>query len=167
MIWNIPNILTLLRLPLALLFIGASPEWRTVLLIIAGASDGADGFIARYFKQTTWVGTLLDPIMDKLFAVIIIGTFIVEGRLGVAECLVLFSRDIAVAIYGLFLWVQGGLAKYQVRAIWTGKLVTCLQFLVFLLLVWNVEVPVWLYVVVGLVGCAALAELIAREVPSS
>ncbi len=36
------------------------------VFVIAGLSDGLDGFVARRFKQETELGTVIDPIADKL-----------------------------------------------------------------------------------------------------
>ncbi len=67
---TIPNLLTFLRMALipvfaSLLFYGYS-EWSLFVFFIAGISDGIDGFIARRFDQHSELGTILDPIADKL-----------------------------------------------------------------------------------------------------
>ncbi len=67
---TIPNLLTFLRMALipvfaSLLFYGYS-GWSLVVFFIAGFSDGVDGFIARRFNQESELGTILDPIADKL-----------------------------------------------------------------------------------------------------
>ena len=67
---NIPNLLTLLRMILIpvfaiLLYYGYS-GWGLIVFLIAGISDGVDGFIARRFNQETELGTIIDPIADKL-----------------------------------------------------------------------------------------------------
>ena len=36
------------------------------VFIVAGVSDGVDGFVARRFNQQTELGTIIDPIADKL-----------------------------------------------------------------------------------------------------
>ena len=40
--------------------------WALFVFVVAGASDGIDGFIARRFNQQSELGTILDPIADKL-----------------------------------------------------------------------------------------------------
>jgi cardiolipin synthase len=40
--------------------------WAFLVFAIAGASDGIDGYIARRFNQQSELGTILDPIADKL-----------------------------------------------------------------------------------------------------
>jgi cardiolipin synthase len=67
---TIPNLLTVLRMALipvfaSLLFYGNS-MWALFVFVIAGVSDGVDGFLARRFKQETELGTIIDPIADKL-----------------------------------------------------------------------------------------------------
>lgn len=67
---TIPNLLTFLRMALIpvfaiLLYYGQS-GWALFVFFIAGVSDGIDGFIARRFNQESELGTILDPIADKL-----------------------------------------------------------------------------------------------------
>jgi cardiolipin synthase (CMP-forming) len=69
-ILTVPNLLTLLRMALipvfaSLLYYGYSALALGVFLA-AGLSDGLDGFIARRFKQESELGTIIDPIADKL-----------------------------------------------------------------------------------------------------
>ena len=67
---TIPNLLTFLRMALipvfAILLYYGQPHWALLTFFIAGVSDGADGFIARRFNQQSELGTILDPIADKL-----------------------------------------------------------------------------------------------------
>lgn len=67
---TIPNLLTFMRMALipvfaSLLFYGYS-SWALVVFVIAGFSDGVDGFVARRFGQESELGTIIDPIADKL-----------------------------------------------------------------------------------------------------
>ncbi|MGI8642319.1 MAG: CDP-alcohol phosphatidyltransferase family protein [Pyrinomonadaceae bacterium] len=69
-ILTIPNLLTFLRMALipvfaTLLFYGLI-GWALFVFFIAGLSDGVDGFVARRFNQESELGTILDPIADKL-----------------------------------------------------------------------------------------------------
>lgn len=69
-ILTIPNLLTFLRMALipvfaSLLYYGYG-GLALLVFLIAGASDGLDGFIARRFKQESELGTIIDPIADKL-----------------------------------------------------------------------------------------------------
>ena len=69
-ILTIPNILTFMRMGLipvfvSLVYYGYS-TWALAVFLIAGISDGIDGFLARKFKQESELGTIIDPIADKL-----------------------------------------------------------------------------------------------------
>ena len=76
--WNIPNILTLLRLLAApgvvLMFLYFSrpyADWfALVLFVIAAATDWVDGYLARLWRQESRFGAMLDPIADKAMVVI-------------------------------------------------------------------------------------------------
>ena len=67
---TVPNLLTFMRMALIpvfaiLLYYGQS-GWALFVFFIAGISDGVDGFLARRFNQQSELGTILDPIADKL-----------------------------------------------------------------------------------------------------
>ncbi len=69
-ILTIPNLLSFLRMGLipvfaSLLFYGRY-EWALFVFFFAGVSDGIDGYIARRFNQSSSLGTIIDPIADKL-----------------------------------------------------------------------------------------------------
>jgi phosphatidylglycerophosphate synthase len=74
--WNVPNLITVVRILLAPLFIwllladagndGALRWWAAGLFIVAIATDGIDGAIARRQNLVTDLGKLLDPIADKV-----------------------------------------------------------------------------------------------------
>lgn len=69
-ILTIPNLLTFLRMALipvfaSLLYYGYT-GWALAVFMVAGISDGVDGFLARRFNQESELGTIIDPIADKL-----------------------------------------------------------------------------------------------------
>ncbi len=69
-ILTVPNLLTFLRMALIPVFASFLYYGYTgtalILFFIAGVSDGVDGFLARRLKQESELGTILDPIADKL-----------------------------------------------------------------------------------------------------
>jgi cardiolipin synthase len=70
---TIPNILTVLRMALVPVFVSLLFYGRFLtalaVFIIAGITDGLDGLLARRFNQKSQLGTILDPIADKLLLV--------------------------------------------------------------------------------------------------
>lgn len=85
MTWNLPNILTLLRLLAApgvavmfLYFTRPYADWfALVLFVLAAVTDWFDGYLARSWSQETKLGAMLDPIADK--AMVVIALMIIVG----------------------------------------------------------------------------------------
>ena len=85
MIWNVPNILTVLRLLAApavavMFFSFARPyaDWFALILFVTAAiTDWFDGYLARTWKQETKLGAMLDPIADK--AMVVIALMVIIG----------------------------------------------------------------------------------------
>ncbi|MFP3983802.1 MAG: CDP-alcohol phosphatidyltransferase family protein, partial [Desulfurivibrionaceae bacterium] len=63
----IPNLLSIFRLTLAVLFPFSQASLWVWMIIGAGASDFLDGLLARWLKVTSISGGLLDGIADKAF----------------------------------------------------------------------------------------------------
>jgi len=77
------NIITLLRFLLvpAVVFamLTGNVDWAFAGFVVAGISDGIDGFIARQFNQRTELGAYLDPMADKI---LLVSVFVVLGYMG-------------------------------------------------------------------------------------
>ena len=70
---TVPNLLTIFRMVLIPVFVSLLFYRRFLLalavFILAGVTDGLDGLLARRFNQKSQLGTILDPIADKLMLV--------------------------------------------------------------------------------------------------
>jgi cardiolipin synthase len=68
--WNVPNSLTLIRFALApvfaLMLLQKKALGGLVVIVLAGMTDVLDGLAARAWKQQTRIGTIIDPLADKL-----------------------------------------------------------------------------------------------------
>ena len=108
---NLPNVITLARIALAPVFIwvlflfpaaNAAERWIVVaLFVLASATDGVDGALARKRNQVTDLGKLLDPIADK---VLIGGALVALSLLGQVEwwiTIVILVREVGITIYRL------------------------------------------------------------------
>ena len=163
----LPDFLSLLRIPLAFIFLQDRPGTRLLALILAGISDGLDGYIARRYQIKSPFGKTLDPLADKFFVSFALIVFLSEGRLSFLELGALLTRDISLLIFGYYLILKGSLLRYEFRALWTGKCATVLQFFVLLFLTMNISVPISLYWTLFIIGIAALIEVFLRGVPNT
>jgi cardiolipin synthase len=70
---TIPNLLTVFRMVLIPIFVSLLFYQKFLLalavFVLAGVTDGLDGLLARRFSQESQLGTVLDPIADKLMLV--------------------------------------------------------------------------------------------------
>jgi CDP-diacylglycerol--glycerol-3-phosphate 3-phosphatidyltransferase len=128
-VWNLPNILTLSRLGLAIvLFIliaCASWIWCTIVFAAAAVTDWLDGYLARKQGLTSPLGRNLDPLVDK---VLICGAYIfllpVSGAGLVAWMVtVVVARELIITGLRSFLENKGA----SFGADWLGKIKMVLQ----------------------------------------
>lgn len=94
---TIPNLITMFRLVLVPVVILAILEgnWLAafLLFVLAGVSDGVDGYIARRFDMRSEFGAVIDPLADKALLVSIFVTLAVVGVLPVWLAILVVSRD--------------------------------------------------------------------------
>lgn len=130
----LPSLLSLARIPLGLAFMVVSPRPAPALtiLFLGGLTDVLDGFFARRLGQATPTGAVVDGVLDKLFAAMIIGTLVGQERLSLLGACLLGAREVGelplVIWWGLHRARRGERAS-DPRANWLGKLATVLQFL--------------------------------------
>jgi cardiolipin synthase len=106
-------------------------RWAAIFtFLLAAASDGLDGFIARHFNQRTRLGSILDPIADKgllLAAIITLSLTSWPEKFPLWFPLLVIARD-ALAIGGALLLGQfAGLRELKPH--WTGKVATVGQMI--------------------------------------
>lgn len=157
--FTLPNFITLLRFPLALAFLQDNVLIRATAVLLAMLSDALDGYIARRYGQISRFGTFIDPLADKLFVLFVLGILLSEKRLLPWEAVTMLCRDFSVLVFGIYLACKGTFSKYQFRAIWTGKVMTALQFSVLFGLIFNINFPPLVYYLFILIGLSAFVEL--------
>lgn len=126
---TVPNLLTCLRIVLTPLFVIYIIEGRMtaamVVFVIAGLSDGADGFIARVFNQKSRLGSYLDPLADKILLVAAFITLAARGSIPPWLTVIAISRDVLILLGVLLLLLYQGSAL--IRPSMVSKMTTCLQ----------------------------------------
>ncbi len=105
-IWNAPNLITLSRIaatPLLLLNLWWQGRfWSTVVgvgVLAVSLTDLLDGYLARRRGAETRIGTLLDPVADKILVMTALVVLVAVPRLnewGVIMAIAILGREIAV-----------------------------------------------------------------------
>jgi len=131
--WNLPNILTLLRLVAApgvavmfLYFTRPYADWFALVLFVGAAiTDWFDGYLARAWGQETKIGTMLDPIADKAMVVIALMVIVAFSSwspwLVLPATLILF-REVFVSGLREYLGDVSGTLKVTLLAKWKTTL---------------------------------------------
>jgi cardiolipin synthase (CMP-forming) len=97
---SIPNLITLGRILLVPVVVWAiiSGEMRIafILFLVAGISDGIDGFLAKRFQMKSELGAYLDPLADKALIVSIYISLGIAAALPIFLVILVVSRDIMI-----------------------------------------------------------------------
>lgn len=107
---SLPNLITIFRIfmvPLIVwLIITGEFLVAFAVFMLAGMSDGVDGFIAKRFNQTTELGAYLDPIADKLLLVSIYVSLGFRDILPPWLVILVVSRDILIVGALVLSWLM-------------------------------------------------------------
>ena len=131
---NLPNALTLLRIFFVPLLVAALVQqnleisrngvvWVTneflalIIFIVAGLTDLLDGYLARRWGQVTTVGTLLDPIADKLLISAALVALVEIHRVPAWMVILIIGREFAVSGLRSIAAAEG----YTIKASELGK----------------------------------------------
>ncbi|MEQ1717020.1 MAG: CDP-alcohol phosphatidyltransferase family protein [Hyphomicrobium sp.] len=106
---SIPNLITLCRVILVpvvfWLLVTNQLKAAFAVFVIAGLSDGIDGFLAKRFNWETELGAYLDPIADKLLIVSIFIALGVTQKLPSWLVIAVVSRDLLIIIAVVLSWL--------------------------------------------------------------
>ncbi len=170
---NVPNLLTLLRiffvpvLVAALLgdsdwlgrFLFSRETWALAIFLAAAVTDLLDGLLARRWGQVTTVGTLLDPIADKLLVSAALISLVDIHRTPAWMVILIIGREFAVS--GLRSIAAS--AGYTIEASELGKTKMVAQVVAIALVIGGVRWPalseygmmaMWAVVLFALVSAA-------------
>jgi len=151
--------MSLSRVVLALAFVLVSEPWdRIALIAVAGLTDFMDGWLARHKKSESSAGALLDPIADRIFVLVAISTYLVEGQLTTAQYFVFLTRDLATALGFVVAKIIPTLRPAVFRARMLGKIVTVLQLVTLVVIILVPELTQVLVVTIGVVSAASIVD---------
>jgi cardiolipin synthase (CMP-forming) len=150
---TVPNMLTVFRMVLIPVFVTMLFYRRFVLalavFVCAGLTDGLDGLLARRFDQRSQLGTVLDPIADKLMMVT---AFIVLSMRSIFPApvpshlpvpfwvtIAVISRDVFIIVGAAAINIMTGFRGF--RPSWLGKVNTTVQIVAIAAIMFAASVP--------------------------
>lgn len=108
---SIPNVITLGRILLVPIVIWAiasnQMEVAFAVFVIAGVSDGVDGFLAKRFNMSSELGAMLDPLADKALLVSIYVALGIWGAMPRWVVILVVSRDVMIVSAVIVSWLFG------------------------------------------------------------
>lgn len=144
--WNLPNILTVLRMLAIPLLVavylvpaeGLTMPLRnllgTVLFVAAAITDWVDGWLARRLGQVSAFGAFLDPVADKLLVCAALVLLLDLNRVSPLVAVIIIGREITISALREWMATAGARASVAVHSL--GKLKTIAQL---------VAIPMLLY----------------------
>jgi CDP-diacylglycerol--glycerol-3-phosphate 3-phosphatidyltransferase len=152
---NLPNTLTLARIFLVPLLVAALVQqnffigWSDqpianeflalIIFLAAAATDLLDGYLARRWGQVTTVGTLLDPIADKLLISSALIALVEIHRVPAWMVILIVGREFAVSGLRSIAAAEG----YTIEASELGKTKMAVQVLAIALVMVSIHYPAW------------------------
>lgn len=127
---HIPNVLTLFRLVLIVPFVLFLYQQEYVnafyLFLLAGFTDGLDGWLARYFSWQSPLGSFIDPLADKLLIASSFISLALIGQLPWWLVILVFLRDFTISI-GVLAWYLLIQRRLDFEPTFLSKINTTLQ----------------------------------------
>ncbi|MFV2057488.1 MAG: CDP-diacylglycerol--glycerol-3-phosphate 3-phosphatidyltransferase [Thiohalomonadales bacterium] len=158
--FNLPNLITLLRIaliPVFVVFFYIPTVWSSVatafVFAAAGFTDWLDGYLARRLNQTSSFGAFLDPVADKLMVAIALVLLVDQnpttypGIFLALPAAVIIGREIVISALREWMAELGERAQVAVSVI--GKIKTFSQMLAILLLLYRQPIGSFSTVEVG------------------
>ncbi|MDO5677398.1 MAG: CDP-alcohol phosphatidyltransferase family protein [Propionibacteriaceae bacterium] len=137
---TVPNVVSFVRLlsvpVFAWLIIIGQDVAAVALLMVFGATDWVDGYLARKLKQRSPLGAKLDPVADRLYILAAVIALLVRGIVPLYFLVVLVLRDVMITLLVPVL-KKHGIVSLPVN--WVGKTGTMLLLLAFPLILLGAE----------------------------
>jgi cardiolipin synthase len=106
MIWNVSNMLSLLRLllvvPVAIVMWQGQVTIALILFAVAIVTDLLDGYLARKLNQISDAGKIIDPVADKVFVATVALMLVVHDKIPLWFVLAILARDAVILAAGIY-----------------------------------------------------------------
>ena len=169
-VWNLPNVLTMLRMALipvfVVFYVTGLEKLALLVFLLASFTDWLDGYLARKHQQITAFGKLMDPLADKLM---VCTALICQGVRGIfpwPAILIVMTKELVMIIGGTYMLGRG----IVVSAHYLGKAAQFSFIIALILSFWHAEFALTPYpidrVILWLAVAIALAAMIEYTVSS-
>lgn len=133
----IPNIMTVCRILLVPVFVAmylaGKPAAAALVVVLAGLTDVADGFIARKHNIVSVTGQVLDPLADKLMQLSVIITLWIDEKIPKWVIVIIAAKELVMICGGCILYFFK--KKTAIPAEWYGKAGTVLFYITMLYII--------------------------------
>ena len=172
---SIPNILSVIRilmvLPTSWLLWQHRYVEAFVLVVIAGASDGLDGYLARRFNWRSRLGEILDPLADKFLVAAMFIIFTLQGYVPLWVPLIVLGRDLVIlggaGVYRLLF------GELEINPTFVSKANTAMQLVTLCLLAAALlpfgpvaqvaaQLVEWCFIIVAVLGVCSGVDYVVR-----
>jgi cardiolipin synthase (CMP-forming) len=134
---DLPNLISILRIILVLPVVWALLSGQffiaLILFAVAGFSDALDGFLAKHYHWESRLGSILDPLADKLLLVASFATLTGLNLIPAWLFWLVIGRDVLIVAGGLAYHYLFG--QFQLLPVWSSKINTALQIALVLLVI--------------------------------
>lgn len=165
---NLPNILSCIRILLVFVFAGVFfydyPNNVLVALfvfLLAGATDIADGIIARNFNCISNIGKILDPLADKMMQCTVMICLMFKNIIPLWFGIPFILKEFVILVAGLFFYKSNNVV---VVSKWYGKFAVCFFYATIALIVifgdFFKENPIYMYILCALALIITIFALI-------
>ncbi len=145
---QLPNIISVFRIllvfPIIYLLLNQEYQQTLVLFVIAGVSDGVDGFLAKHYGWQTWLGGVLDPLADKF---LLISCFIALAWMGLLPwwlVALVMLRDVVIIAGATYYYFRVDRIDAQPTFLSKFNTVSQIGLVVVVILAKIVSLPSWL-----------------------
>ncbi len=140
---TIPNLITIIRFLLVpgvvYAMLSGRMDWAFAGFLVAGVSDGVDGFIARQFNQRSELGAYLDPVADKSLLVSVFVVLGIMGQLPLWLVIAAVTRDVLIIIAVLLSSVMA--RPVAMKPLMVSKANTALQIILVIVVLAELAYP--------------------------
>jgi cardiolipin synthase len=145
---QLPNTISIFRVvlvfPIIYLLLNYQYQQTLVLFVIAGVSDGVDGFLAKHYGWQTWLGGVLDPLADKF---LLISCFIALAWMGLLSwwlVALVMVRDVVIIAGATYYYFRVDRIDAQPTFLSKFNTVSQIGLVVVVILSEIVSLPSWL-----------------------